>query len=62
MVAQCLYPLNVQVLMYLNDGLIQSLSEAQCLMDTAAVLELCQEMGLEVNKRKSILTPSQSIV
>lgn len=60
-VLTCLVTCNDQTMMYLDDWLIQSPSEAQSLSDKVAIHSVCQEIGFWVNEQKSHLTPSQSI-
>lgn len=49
------------MVVYLDDLLIMSESEAQSLRDRDTVLKLLEEFGLGVNRQKSHLTPTQQI-
>ena len=48
----------VRVHMYLDDWLLRSLDRATLLRDTQFLLDLCLDLGLNVNLPKSSLVPS----
>ena len=59
-VSKILHRLGVRILRYLDDWLILASSERECLQARDLVLQLCQDLGIQVNLQKSNLTPSQS--
>ena len=60
-VSKILHQWGVRLLRYLDDWLILADSEAKCQRARDLVLQLCTELGIQVNLEKSNPTPSQQI-
>ena len=58
-VAVILHRLGVRILRYLDDWLILAATKEQCLRARDIVLQVCSDLGIQINWDKSILTPSQ---
>ncbi|MGL5405375.1 MAG: reverse transcriptase domain-containing protein [Propionibacteriaceae bacterium] len=57
-----LHILGVRISLYLDDWLLRSESESRCMKDLGTTLDLARKLGILVNKQKSQLVPSQSIL
>ena len=51
----------IRILRYLDDWLILAESRTTCIQARDRLLHLCEELGLQVNHRKSSLVPSQDM-
>ena len=60
-VAVLLVDEGVQVLMYLDDWLVQGMSEEEARTATATTLSVCRDLGFRFNIPKSLLSPTQTI-
>ncbi|XP_066973175.1 uncharacterized protein [Macrobrachium rosenbergii] len=60
--AKWLHLIGINVSLYLDDWLLCSPSEAQCMEDLQKTLQLAQDLGLLINFKKLQLVPTQSIL
>ena len=60
-VSAILHSWGIRMRRYLDDWLVQSLSQDSLLHDLQVVLDLCRELGIVVNPSKSHLVPSQVV-
>ena len=60
-ISAILHRYGIRMLRYLDDWLILAESRTTCLQARDRLLQLCEELGLQVNHRKSSLVPSQDM-
>ena len=60
-ISAILHRYGIRILRYLDDWLILAESRTTCIHAKDRLLHLCEELGLQVNHRKSSLVPSQDI-
>ena len=60
-ISAILYRYGIRMLRYLDDWLILAESRTTCIQARDRLLHLCEELGLQVNHRKSSLVPSQEM-
>ena len=60
-ISAILHRYDIRMLRYLDDWLILAESRTTCLQARDRLLQLCEELGLQVNHRKSSLVPSQDM-
>ena len=60
-ISAILHRYGIRMLRYLDDWLILAESRITCLQARDRLLQLCEELGLQVNHRKSSLVPSQDM-
>ena len=60
-ISAILHRYGIRMLRYLDDWLILAESRTTCLQARDRLLQLCEELGLQVNLRKSSLVPSQDM-
>ena len=61
LVSSFLHSLGIRILLYLDDWLILTLSLSEALWAKDIMLDLCHQLGIEINLDKSHLTPPQSV-
>ena len=60
-ISAILHRYGIRILRYLDDWLILAESRTTCIQARDRLLHLCEELGLQVNHRKSSLVPSQDM-
>ena len=60
-ISAILHRYGIRMLRYLDDWLILAESRTTCIRARDRLLHLCEELGLQVNHRKSSLVPSQDM-
>ena len=60
-ISAILHRYGIRILRYLDDWLIPAESRTTCIQARDRLLHLCEELGLQVNHRKSSLVPSQDM-
>ena len=60
-ISAILHRYGIRILRYLDDWLILAESRTTCIQARDRLLHLCEELGLQVNHKKSSLVPSQDI-
>ena len=60
-ISAILHRYGIRMLRYLDDWLILAESRTTCIQARDRLLHLCEELGLQVNHRKSSLVPSQDM-
>ena len=60
-ISAILHRYGIRMLRYLDDWLILAESRTTCLQARDRLLQLCEELGLQMNHRKSSLVPSQDM-
>ena len=60
-VSAILHAMGIRMRRYLDDWLVQSSSRESLLRDLQTVLDLCRELGVVINLKKSNLVPSQVV-
>ena len=60
-ISAILHRYGISILRYLDDWLILAESRTTCIQARDRLLHLCEELGLQVNHRKSSLVPSQDM-
>ena len=60
-ISAILHHYGIRILRYLDDLLILAESRTTCIQERDRLLHLCEELGLQVNHRKSSLVPSQDM-
>ena len=60
-ISAILHRYGIRMLRYLDDWLILAESRTTCLQARDRLLQVCEELGLQVNFRKSSLIPSQDL-
>ena len=60
-ISAILHRYGIRMLRYLDDWLILAESRTTCLQARDRLLQVCKELGLQVNLRKSSLIPSQDM-
>ena len=60
-VSAILHKYGIRMLRYLDDWLILAWSKVACLQARDRLLQVCDELGIRINHRKSSLTPSQTL-
>ena len=60
-ISAILHRYGIRMLRYLDDWLILAKSRTTCIQTRDRLLHLCEELGLQVNHRKSSLVPSQDM-
>ena len=60
-ISAILHRQGIRILRYLDDWLILAESRTTCIQARDRLLHLCEELGLQVNHRKSSLVPSQDM-
>ena len=60
-ISAILHRYGIRMLRYLDDWLILAESRTSCIQARDRLLHLCEELGLQVNLRKSSLVPSQDM-
>ena len=60
-VSAILHKYGIRMLRYLDDWLILASLKVACLQARDRLLQVCDELGIRINHRKSSLTPSQTL-
>ena len=60
-ISAILHRYGIRMLRYLDDWLMLAESRTTCLQERDRLLQVCEELGLQVNFRKSSLVPSQDM-